>query len=46
MLYDTLKAHGRESEYVKYESWNFSVGNFSEAIAGMIGGALAIKTIL
>ena len=45
MLYDTLKAHGRESEYVKYEGWNFSVGNFSEAIAGMIGGALALASI-
>lgn len=45
MLYDTLKAHGQEREYVKYEGWNFSVGNFSEAIAGAIGGALAVASI-
>lgn len=45
MLYDTLKAHGKENEYVKYEGWNFSVGNFSEAIAGSIGGALAVASI-
>jgi MFS family permease len=41
MLYDSLKADGRESDYIKYEGRNFSVGNFSEAIAGFMGGALA-----
>lgn len=45
MIYDTLKASGRQDEYVKYEGWNFSVGNFSEAIAGLIGGALATASI-
>lgn len=45
MLYDTLKEHGKEDDYVKYEGWNFSVGNFSEAIAGSIGGALAVVSI-
>lgn len=41
MIYDTLRAHSREKEYVKFESRNFSVGNFSEAFAGLAGGALA-----
>ena len=41
MMYDSLKADGRADEYVKYEGRNFSVGNFSEAIAGFLGGALA-----
>jgi len=41
LLYDSLKADGREKDYLKYEGRNFSVGNFSEAIAGFMGGALA-----
>jgi len=41
MLYDSLKADGREKDYLKYEGRNFSLGNFSEAIAGFLGGALA-----
>ncbi|MBR8535211.1 MFS transporter [Carboxylicivirga sediminis] len=41
LLYDSLKADGREQHYLKYEGRNFSVGNFSEAIAGFLGGALA-----
>ena len=41
ILYDSLKADNRQNEYVKLEGRNFSVGNFSEAIAGFLGGALA-----
>lgn len=41
LLYDSLKAMGKEQMYVKYEGRNFSVGNFSEALAGIAGGALA-----
>ncbi len=41
MIYDTLKVHGRERDFVKYEGRNFSVGNFAEALAGLAGGALA-----
>ena len=41
LIYDSLKADKRENEYVKFEGRNFSVGNFSEAIAGFLGGALA-----
>ena len=41
MMYDSLKAMGKENEYVKYEGMNFSVGNYSEALAGLLGGLLA-----
>ncbi|NPA37189.1 MAG: MFS transporter [Chlorobi bacterium] len=41
MLYDSLKADNRANDYIKYEGRNFSIGNFSEAIAGFAGGALA-----
>ena len=41
MLYDTLKSQKKESQYLKYEGRVISVGNFSEAIAGIIGGLLA-----
>ena len=46
MIYDTLQAHGRQSEYAKYEGRNFSVGNFAEAAAGFVGGALAALNLL
>jgi MFS family permease len=41
MLYDSLKADGRSNKYLKYEGINFSVGNYSEALAGLAGGSLA-----
>ncbi len=41
MLYDSLKAGGKSHKYVKYEGINISVGNYSEALAGLAGGALA-----
>ncbi len=41
IMYDSLKQAGREKEYVKYEGRNFTVGNYSEALAGIIGGTLA-----
>jgi len=45
MLYDTLAAGRREKEYSKYEGLNASVGNFSEAFAGLAGGALALISL-
>lgn len=45
MLYDTLKDHRAENEFMKFEGRNFSVGNFAEAIAGLIGGTLAYTSI-
>jgi len=41
MLYDSLKFDKKEKEYTKYEGRVISVGNFSEAIAGIFGGLLA-----
>jgi MFS family permease len=41
MLFDSLQADGRKSKYLKYEGINISIGNYSEAVAGLAGGALA-----
>ncbi len=41
LLYDSLKSMDRESDYIKYEGRNFTVGNYSEALAGMLGGFIA-----
>nr|WP_319509571.1 MFS transporter [uncultured Draconibacterium sp.] len=41
MLYDSLKADKRTDKYVREEGRITSVGNFSEAIAGVVGGLLA-----
>lgn len=45
MLYDSLKSTNRENEYLKYEGRVTSVGNFSEAIAAIIGGLLATLSL-
>lgn len=45
MLYDTLATDRRQKEYSRYEGINASVGNFSEAFAGIIGGALALASL-
>jgi MFS family permease len=41
MLYDSLKAFGKKDKYLKYEGRMVSIGNFAEAIAGILGGVLA-----
>ena len=41
ILYDSLLEMRRENEYTRYEGWVSSVGNFSEAAAGILGGLLA-----
>jgi MFS family permease len=45
MLYDTLASGKRQNEYARYEGINASVGNFSEAFAGLAGGALALISL-
>ncbi|SMO38442.1 Major Facilitator Superfamily protein [Saccharicrinis carchari] len=45
IMYDSLKHMRRENEYVKYEGRNFTVGNYSEALAGLLGGTLAAINI-
>jgi MFS family permease len=44
ILYDTLLELKKENEYVKYEGKITAAGNFSEAIAGVIGPLLAIHS--
>ncbi|HRX63986.1 MAG TPA: MFS transporter [Candidatus Absconditabacterales bacterium] len=41
IIYDTLLSNGKEGEYKKIEGRMEATGNFSEAIAGIIGGLLA-----
>jgi MFS family permease len=41
MLYDSLKADNKTGKYTKEEGRITSVGNFAEAIAGVLGGFLA-----
>jgi MFS family permease len=41
MLYDTLKYTDCEHDYLKYEGRSYTIGNFSEALAGALGGAIA-----
>jgi MFS family permease len=45
LLYDTLLEKKREKEYLKYEGRIISIGNFAEAIAGVIGGFLATYSL-
>ncbi|MGD9557780.1 MAG: MFS transporter [Mangrovibacterium sp.] len=45
MLYDTLKASGKENEYIRQEGKITSAGNFSEALAGVCGGLLAVVSL-
>lgn len=41
MLFDSLKSEKRDKDYIKFEGRVTSVGNFSEAIAGILGGLIA-----
>ncbi|MDY6800145.1 MAG: MFS transporter [Bacteroidota bacterium] len=41
MLYDTLQETGKKEQYIKFEGRMVSIGNFAEAIAGVLGGLLA-----
>jgi len=41
MLYDSLKADNKTDKYTKEEGRITSLGNFAEAIAGILGGFLA-----
>lgn len=45
LLYDSLLEMGREGEYQKIEGRLIAIGNFSEAIASLIGGALALVSL-
>lgn len=41
LLYDTLQALDRKGDYIKWEGRTYALGTFSEAVAAIIGGALA-----
>ncbi|MDR1981317.1 MAG: MFS transporter [Tannerellaceae bacterium] len=45
LLYDTTVAHGKESVYLRYEGRITMIGNFAEAIAGIIGGFIAVYSL-
>ncbi|MCP4376942.1 MAG: MFS transporter [bacterium] len=45
MLYDSLLATSREEDYKKIEGRMSSVGNFSEGIASIVGGFLALISL-
>ena len=45
MMYDTLAYYKRTDDYMKYEGRQYSIGNLSEAFAGLIGGAIATYSL-
>ena len=45
LIYDTLLETGNKNDYTKIEGKNYAIGNFSEAIAGVFGGLLAVGSI-
>lgn len=45
ILYDTLSQIKRKQEYVKIEGKNYAISNFSESIAGILGGLLAVNSV-
>ena len=45
LIYDSLLQLGREAEYTKTEGRMLSIGNFSEGIASILGGLLAVISL-
>lgn len=45
MLYDSLYAEKKSDQYLKLEGRVTSIGNFAEALAGILGGLLAAYSI-
>ena len=43
LLYDTLIEENEQKTYTKVEGKNYAIGNFSESIAGVVGGFLAVN---
>ena len=42
LLYDTLIEENEQEAYTKVEGKNYAIGNFSESIAGVVGGLLLL----
>ena len=45
LVYDTLLEMNRKNTYTKIEGRSYAIGNFSEALAGILGGFLAVGSI-
>lgn len=45
MLFDSLASAGKSEKYTRYEGLISSLGNYAEAIAGIIGGLLAATSL-
>jgi MFS family permease len=45
LLYDTLRAANQSDKYTKLEGRITSIGNFGEALAGIIGGLIAVSSL-
>ena len=45
LLYDSLLESGKKEEYIRYEGRMVSIGNFAEAIAGILGGLVATLSL-
>lgn len=46
IIYDSLLETQNEKQYTKIEGKTYAIGNFSEAVAGLIGGVLATSSLL
>ena len=46
IMYDTLLEIENEKHYTKVEGRTYAIGNFSEAVAGLLGGFLATISLL
>lgn len=45
ILYDTLLEDGQEEDFVKWNGRIMGIGNFSESVAGIVGGFLAMISL-
>ena len=45
IIYDTLLETNSKTKYTKIEGRSYAIGNFSEALAGILGGFLAVGSI-
>ena len=45
LIYDTLLETNNKEKYTKVEGRHYAIGNFSEALAGILGGLLAVSSI-
>ena len=46
IMYDTLLEMNKEDQYTRVEGKTYAIGNFSEALAGLLGGFIAVTSLL